>query len=71
MPRKHDIVSNGIAFGSVQVPGDGQPMIVVLPAADDHTAALWAIFRARGMGEDATTPSANTSAPPRPWTSSA
>ena len=28
--RGHDIVSNGIAFGSVQVPGDGQPIVLLV-----------------------------------------
>jgi biotin-dependent carboxylase-like uncharacterized protein len=28
--RGHDIVSNGIALGSVQVPGDGQPIVLLL-----------------------------------------
>jgi biotin-dependent carboxylase-like uncharacterized protein len=28
--RGHDIVSNGIALGSVQVPGDGQPIVLLV-----------------------------------------
>ena len=28
--RGHDIVSNGIALGSVQVPGDGQPIVLLM-----------------------------------------
>jgi biotin-dependent carboxylase-like uncharacterized protein len=28
--RGHDIVSNGIALGTVQVPGDGQPIVLLL-----------------------------------------
>src|SRR5206468_8441431 len=28
--RGHDIVSNGIALGSIQVPGDGQPIVLLV-----------------------------------------
>jgi antagonist of KipI len=28
--RGHDIISDGIAFGSVQVPGDGQPIVLLV-----------------------------------------
>jgi len=28
--RGHDIISDGIAFGSVQVPGDGQPIVMLM-----------------------------------------
>jgi allophanate hydrolase subunit 2 len=28
--RGHDIISDGIALGSVQVPGDGQPIVLLV-----------------------------------------
>jgi len=28
--RGHDIISDGIAFGSIQVPGDGQPIVLLV-----------------------------------------
>jgi len=28
--RGHDIVSDGIALGSIQVPGDGQPIVLLV-----------------------------------------
>jgi hypothetical protein len=37
-------------------------------APDDHYAALWAIFQARGMGANATTPSSNATAPTEGFT---